>query len=395
MRIPFSTELWPAGLTPGRSGPRTYLVISRHGSVRALVPVDVPRVTQRALGDASAPESRTRHALRGGVGIGVRTVIAAHVPVLNRSMLATEDQRLEQHLAGLAGLDVGYLAVRLGPRRANQKPVATVYDRRGHPHAVAKFGGDELTRALVAKEAHALRTLAGHRSATLDIPVLRHEGSWGRLSVVVQSMIWSPGRHRLPSQDQRIRAERAVVATGSPARAALRNSSYASGLTERLGGLGGDDATEAVSRSGRQLVTMLADSTVLTGGWHGDWSPQNICATASGTGAWDWERWDPDRPAGFDALHFRTQLLLADPRGLDQVGQRLLDEAPLLLAPHQPGISASTARLLAGLYLAEVGHRYLRDRQRDTPSAAGRMDSWLVPALVSTVHDGPARTGQR
>lgn len=389
MHIPFSPELWPAGLRPGRSGSRTYLVVSRQGSVRALVPADVPRVAQRALQDAGAPESRSRSVLRSLVAHGARTVIATHLPVLNGSTLATEDERLEERLAELAGLDVGYIAVRMGPPRANQKPVATVYDRQGRPHAVAKFGGNDLTRTLVAKEASALRTLSGRRSASLDIPVLIHEGGWGKLSLVMQSMISFAGRHRLPSVDRRIRAEHAVVATGSAASVPLRNRAYADELAGRLSELSGDDTSEAVSRSGRQLVTLLADCTLLSGGWHGDWSPQNICATTSGTGAWDWERWDPDRPAGFDALHFRTQLLLADTGRLEQAGKRLLDEAPLLLAPHQPGITADVARCLAGLYLAEMGHRYLSDRQADTPSAAGRMSSWLVPALLSTVHDGP------
>ncbi len=391
MRIPFSSDLWPAGLTAGRAGPRTYLVISRQGSARALVPVDVPGVAQRALRDASAPESWSRHVLRTVVGLGARTVLETGLGVLDRSMLSSHDEQLELRLAELAGLDVGYLAVRLGPPRANQKPVATVYDPQGRPHAVAKFGGDGLTRALVANEAGALRALAGRRSATLDIPVLRHEGSWGTLGLVVQSMVSFPGRHRLPSDERRILAEHAVVATGSATTGPLRTTLYATGLAERLLTLPTDDTSEAVAACGQRLLAVLADCTLLSGGWHGDWSPQNICATTSGTGAWDWERWDPDRPAGFDALHFRTQLLLADGRRPDEAGRRLLDEAPLLLAPHQPGIAAGVARSLAGLYLAEIGHRYLVDGQRDTPSAAGRMDAWLVPALVSTARERPVR----
>ncbi len=394
MRIPFSSELWPAGLSSGRSGPRTYLVLSRGDRARALVPADVPRVAQHALRDAGAPETRSRDALRRVAGLAARTVLAARLPLLDRSMLATEDELLEQHLAELAGLDTGYVAVRFGPVRANQKPVATVYDRRGRPRAVAKFGGDDLTRTLVAHEAAALRALAGRRSGTLDIPLLRHEGSWGALSLVVQSMIPFPGRHRLPTEERRIRAEHEVLATGAATRAPLRTSTYAAGLVDRLLDLPGDDTSQAVAASGRRLVDDLADCTLLSGGWHGDWSPQNICATRSGTGAWDWERWEPDRPAGFDALHFRTQLLLADAPHLDQAGRRLLEEAPSLLAPHQPGLTPRDARSLAGLYLAEVGHRYLHDGQRNTPSAAGRMGSWLVPALVSTVHDLPAAEGR-
>jgi hypothetical protein len=391
MHIPFSSDLWPTGLTPGRSGPRTYLVISRQGSVRALVPVDVPRVAQRALRDASAPESRSRSALRTIVGLGARAVLATRMPLPDRSTVSTEDDRLEQHLAGLVGLDVAYVAVRMGPRRANQKPVATVYDRGGRPHAVAKFGCDELTRRLVSREADALRALSERRTGALDIPGLLHEGTWGGLDLVVQSMISFPGRHRLPSEDHRIQAEHAVVATGDVGRAPLRNRSYAHDLAERLQRLGGDRASESVAHSGRRLLATLADRTMDSGGWHGDWSPQNICATHAGTGAWDWERWHPDRPAGFDALHFRTQTLLSDGDHSELAGQRLLDEAPLLLAPHQPGVTAEVARSLAGLYLAEVGHRYLSDRQQDTPSAAGRMDAWLVPALLSTVQHGPAQ----
>jgi hypothetical protein len=218
-----------------------------------------------------------------------------------------------------------------------------------------------------------------------------HQGSWGSSQLVVQSVIRFTGRHRLPTTAVRARAEKAVIATGAPSVGPLRAGSYGSDLSERLLDLDGDPVARTVAASGRRLLEDLADERVSTGGWHGDWAPQNVCATESGAGAWDWERWAPDRPCGFDSLHYLAQELLATGGASRSVGSTLVDRAPALMAPHQPGVPPAVLRRLAALYLVEIGHRYLLDGQRDTPSAAGRMDTWLVPALVAAAEDEPRR----
>lgn len=390
---PYASELWPGGLRADGTGTRVYLPVVREGAVRALVPMDVPRVTRNAVRNASAPQTRRQYAQRvvAGAGLGAGAWLGALVPVARTAgaaFVSTADDLLEQEMAARAGVGAASMAVHFGPPRANLKPVAKIYDSRtGRACAVVKFGCSPLTGELVAREAQALRALQRLRDPALEVPTLLHEGAWGASTYVMQSVVRFGGRHRLPSAVRLAAAEDAVVSTGTPLEGPLRTSSYREDLLERVLGLDDDPVSGAVAAAGRQLLDVLGDEPVRTGGWHGDWAPQNVCATASGVGAWDWERWAPDRPRGYDTLHFRAQELLAAAAAgtsdAGTVGSDLLDSAPSLLARHQPGLDAQGARRLAALYLVDIGHRYLTDGQRDTPSMAGRMDTWLVPALAT------------
>ena len=394
---PHASDLWPAGLRPGADGPRVYLPVVRAGSVRALLPMDAPRATRSAVRNASAPQSRRAYAQRVLAGTAVGTAARfRNLPhgdrVGARVLLSTVDDTLEDEMATLVGLESASMAVHFGPPRANLKPVAKIYDdRTGQAVAVVKFGCTPLTRRLVAREAEFLRGVEGRRGPGLEIPSLVHEGTWGSSQLVVQSVVRFKGRHRLPTPSVRLRAEQAVVSTGAPSVGPLRAGSYGSELSERLLGLDDDPVSRTVAASGRRLLEALADERVSTGGWHGDWAPQNVCATESGAGAWDWERWAPDRPCGFDSLHYLAQELLATSGASGSVGASVVEQAPTVMAPHQPGVRPAVLRRLAALYLVEIGHRYLLDGQRDTPSAAGRMDTWLVPALVAAAEDEPRR----
>ena len=383
--VPFGAQLWSNNELPGPGGPRSYLVVRRRGKVRALLPVDVPRVAQSALRNASGSQSQGQFVLRSLAGMGLRAALRVSVPLPEQVLFVTPGDGVERLLGHVTGAEDGQVAFHFGPPRANLKPVAKIYDGSGRTRAIAKFGGDPLTRRLVTGEATALRHLSQHpQSSALEVPRLLHEGTYGELTFVVQSVVSFAGRQRLPPPDRRIEAERAVVSTGQPSTAPMRSQSYVRDLSDRLHGFDRDEVSRIVVGAGQRLLRSLEDQSVLTGGSHGDWSPQNICDTGQRTGAWDWERWESNRPAGFDALHYRTQTLLADSAHSGPVGVRLLDEAAAVVAPHQRGLDPGVARSLAGLYLVEIAHRYLTDRQADTTSAAGRMNSWLIPALVAS-----------
>ena len=389
---PHASELWPGGLRPGADGRRVYLPVVRQGAVRALIPLDSPRSTQSAVRNASAPQTRRGFAQRAVLGTGLRAAAQLGLLRSRRSVVSAADGSLEQMLADVAGLQSASIAVHFGPPRANLKPVAKIYDdRTGRAHAVVKFGCTPLTKQLVSQEAGFLERIGGRGTSALEIPTLLHEGAWGESTFVMQSVVRFPGRHRLPSPASRVEAEKVVTATGDRADGPLRAGSYHSELAARLRGQDHDPVSQAVAAAGRRLLDVLADARIATGGWHGDWAPQNLCAIGSGVGAWDWERWAPDRPCGFDALHYLAQELLASEGAVESVGRRVIDQAPLVLAPHQPGAPAAVLRRVAALYLVEIGHRYLTDGQRDTPSLAGRMDAWLLPALESVAHDEPTR----
>jgi hypothetical protein len=122
--------------------------------------------------------------------------------------------------------------------------------------------------------------------------------------------------------------------------------------------------------------------TILSqGSWHGDWSPWNMASTEIGLLVWDWERFAPGVPLGFDALHhwLHTQVgrRRANPAG---AARKLIERAALLLRPF--GVGPGEARFTALLYLAELGTRFLVDRQEEARARLGNPGWWLTPAII-------------
>jgi hypothetical protein len=58
----------------------------------------------------------------------------------------------------------------------------------------------------------------------------------------------------------------------------------------------------------------------------------------------------------------------------------MLARAPGILAPF--GLDPAAARLVAMLYLIEIGTRYLHDGQAEAGAQLGRVDRWLLPVLA-------------
>jgi hypothetical protein len=103
------------------------------------------------------------------------------------------------------------------------------------------------------------------------------------------------------------------------------------------------------------------------GAWHGDWAPWNMAWHRGRVQLWDWERYDPDVPAGLDFVHYRLQT----GGGYDTWPD------PAILAPY--GIRGRTAAITVELYLLELARRYLGDAQGELgeplrPRAAGLLD---------------------
>jgi hypothetical protein len=67
----------------------------------------------------------------------------------------------------------------------------------------------------------------------------------------------------------------------------------------------------------------------------------------------------------------------ADPQA---AAEQMLADAAEICRPL--GVEAAVARPVALLYLAEIGTRYLQDRQAEAGSRLGRIDTWLLPALT-------------
>jgi hypothetical protein len=103
---------------------------------------------------------------------------------------------------------------------------------------------------------------------------------------------------------------------------------------------------------------------------------------AAGLLVWDWERFAPGVPLGFDILHCWLQSQVVpgrrDPR---EAAADLIGRAASLLAPL--GIGPAEALPTALAYVADLAIRYLADRQAAAGARLGAPGQWLIPALIA------------
>lgn len=290
---------------------------------------------------------------------------------------------VETYLADLLHRDIR-LSMYLGPPRANRKPVLHILTPAGHPVAFAKVGVSPLTRELVRTEYSALTQMQETGLHGITVPEVLHYGNWRGLDILVLSALpaWRR-RHPLPAP-QLAEAMTTVARVDGVHSMPLRGSGYLTQLRRRLGSAGEspDQATllwlvdELSDRVGGQILTY--------GAWHGDWTPWNMASTSDGVLVWDWERFTPGVPLGFDALHHRLQTEVGPGhREPLAAADACLQDAPALLAPF--GLDAGQAQVTALLYQADLATRYLIDQQAAAGARLGAPGSWLIPALLREV----------
>jgi hypothetical protein len=293
-----------------------------------------------------------------------------------RQPLAAES--IESHLSEVMGSPVR-VAMRLGPPRANSKPVLQVLDAGGHTVGFAKIGNTDLTRELVAGEANALHLLDSATLHHVVAPKVLHHGQWQGLEVLLQSALQQRSRRR-PSQATVLSAMREVSLCGEIRAEPLAYSSYLHRLQDRLLKLPYDDSSAMLHQTLGALAHSCTGSRWWFGSWHGDWTMWNTRADHGRLQVWDWERFEPLVPCGFDTIHHHVQSLLGSSSQRSRAAQRTLADAERLLRPwDQPG---GQARAIVTAYLVDIGARYLADDQAGSGNQAGRLESWLLPALA-------------
>jgi hypothetical protein len=233
----------------------------------------------------------------------------------------------------------------------------------------------------VDAEAGALARLAGVDLGPVTVAEALHHGRWGGHALLVQSAlpVWLARAAPADAADARDKAMGAVARCLGVRRQAYAGSGYAKRLAADVDALG--DRPEANRlRSVLDAVTR-ADPVLAFGAWHGDWNDGNSAALADGRVlVWDWERFDPDVPLGYDALHLRLQTAVT------RAGTEPVDAARSLLAAAAGTLqpfdqAAQVADAAAALYLVELAARYLRDRQAEAGARLGHVDAWLLPAV--------------
>jgi hypothetical protein len=249
----------------------------------------------------------------------------------------------------------------------------------GRTLAYVKVGVDPLTQRLVRAEAAALATLADAGLRRLTAPRVLHVGEWNGLTLLVLSPLPVGSRSR-PTWQRVLDAQLELAGIGSAAAEPLGTSPYWRALVDRVAALPPSDAAEQLAMLVARATDRFGDVPLRFGAWHGDWTPWNTAGAGDELLVWDWERFAPAVPVGYDALHWglQTDLVnrLADP---SESTAAALASAPVRLRPF--GVSAHGAQATAVGYLAELATRYLADRQQEAGARFGEVGAWLLPAI--------------
>ena len=377
-------------LYPG-SGPRPveYLVIPNARRPRLLVPADDRRVAAAAVRRYAEPQSRLARLKRDAVVAALRTGLSG---LLLRDRLTvhpasdTIDTYFARHLG--AGLR---LSVHIGPARANRKPVLQLLDGAGNTLAFAKLGTSALTRELVRAEADALEAVGAAGLKQVRVPEVLHAGQWGEHEVLVQSAlpVWE---QRVPLTAPRLAtAMREVAACCGTRRATFGDSGYWTRLRGRLNAIAEHAEGQVLLQAAERIVRSAGRLDLTMGAWHGDWAPWNMASLSDTLLVWDWERFSPGVPMGFDALHYALQkgITTAPARTgtYDAASRSVADmvaQAPELLLPFGV-VHRQAVEVTALLYLIDLAARYVADRQAEAGARLGVLGSWLLPVLVARV----------
>ncbi len=271
--------------------------------------------------------------------------------------------------------------IMLGPPRANRKPVLRLFDESGETWGYAKVGINDLTDDLIATEAAQLATVNAIVWRTLRPPRVLVDDTWQGHRVLTTAPLAGTGAERQP-------AHLPIAAT----RELLSHSAGTLSLAEALTALGDSsvrDGSGAGERSRHLLertVTLWGDRALPMAASHGDWTPWNMAyAAGSGTGdrildVWDWERFDPARPAGFDIVHFACSTIdAAAASSAADPGQPALQELPRLF--NECGLDDEVVAPSMAAYLLLIAHRYAADLVREPVPALVRRHAWALDLL--------------
>lgn len=359
-----------------------FLVVPNTRKPRLLVPADDRRLAAAAVRRYAEPQSRLAKLKRDAVVAALRTG-ASSVLLRDRLSVTPGADTIDTYLRQVLDTEVR-LSVHIGPARANRKPVLQLLTADGATVAFAKLGTSALTRALVKAEGNALAAVSTAGLKALRVPDALHIGQWGEHEVLVQSAlpVWRP---RVQLTAPRLaNAMREVAACCGTRRGRLDDSGYWTRLRARLDAVA-EHAEGGALRAAAERIGRCAGGVQLTyGSWHGDWSPWNMACLADTILVWDWERFTPGVPIGYDALHHALQLDIGRSQSPDRCVNDLIDAAPELLLPfgvvHRQAVEVTTL-----LYLIDLATRYVTDRQAEAGARLGVLGTWLLPVLVARV----------
>jgi hypothetical protein len=382
----------PAANSVERTG--ELIVLPRRADPRLLLPTQ-RRAAAAAVRHYGEPGSRSSSLRKWATWLSVTSNTA---PSLFRDRLRIDapgdSPTIASYLREALGRDF-CLSMYVSDARANRKPVLQLLTAQGEAMGFAKIGVDPLTRQLVRAERDALSRLATVRLSTIAVPRVLHHGSWNGLEVLVLTPLPVMSRRRAIPQAQLLAAMREVSAVAGVAQECIAGAGHWQRLLDGVASAPGGPQRARLESALEILREQGGEAVLSYGSWHGDWSPWNMASTRGALLVWDWERFSPGVPLGFDALHYwlRTEVWRKE-RNPASAARELITRAANLLGPFK--VDAREARLTALLYLAELAARDLADRQEDAGARLGSPGGWLIPAITSELAqvrpaNGPSR----
>lgn len=385
--------LYPAPCSLTGEGPdrvAEYLVVPHARKPKVLIPVGSRRVAAAAVRRFAEPQGRIGKLKRDAVVAALRT---GAWPALLRDRVRINApgkgaDTIDSYLQHSLGSQLS-ISIHIGPARANRKPVLQLLTPHGRTFAFAKLGTGPLTRRLVRAETAALTALSHIALEQIAVPGVLHTGQWNGHQVLVQSAlpIWRP---RAPlSREALTQAMLEVAHACGTSRGWLATSPYWADLRNRLANVTDQPDGNQLYEAARVLIDRCGDIPLTYGAWHGDWSPWNMANVAGDEHApekllvWDWERFTPGVPMGFDALHHELQRRVQAETDAKACVRDLVTQAPTLLDPFDVVPDGREATAL--LYLVDLAARYLGDRQAEAGARLGVLGTWLLPVLIDRV----------
>lgn len=336
--------LWPdaaVGTGPDPDAVREWIFLPSAEHPRLLLPAGTPAAAASAIRRYSHDLGLRQRVTRALTAGGVRARLGDRM-LSDRLYAVGAGESIEDRLSELLSRRV-VVSVGLGSARANRKPILHAITPDGEPLAFVKVGDTATARELIAEEAVALGRLAGRSFERLTVPRVLHLGEWRGLTLLVLTPL-PTGAFSLRSRSAApVAAMREL--TGVTARRPLATG----GFWKRFDDVPLDDPdqrkrfTDAVARIG----DAYGSYDIEFGAWHGDWAPWNMAWHHGRVQLWDWERFDPDVPAGLDLVHYRLQT----GGGYDTW------PGPAVLAPY--GLTGRPAAITVELYVLELARRYL------------------------------------
>ena len=367
-----------------------FLVLSSRGTPRRLIPLGSRRATISAVlrggGGTSLKQLAQSRALAAALATGLGQVCLRDRFTVRPAPDARTDPAtpptVEDYLGDVLREQI-FVSLRLGPPRANLKPVLQVFGSRGSCLAFAKIGINELTTSLVTHERQVLADLQGKLTHT-EIPQVLHFGDWAGLSVLVLSPLTVSSVRRRPSPALVLQSMVEIAGSAGIRPVPLQDSRFAADLRSRLEQIEAGDDDGFSTAPLRRALADDATETFLFGRWHGDWHAGNMAASAGNRlVVWDWERSTPEVPLGLDALHLHLHTrLLAQRLGRPQDAiASVRAHSARLLEPF--GVPHEQSAAVARLYFTEILSRYLLDGQASGPAwrplleaIAAELDAW-------------------